>query len=155
MRDNAHNYRKGVLFQPIATLQGQGLLTSEGVLWRRQRLLAQPAFASRLALFGTVMEEEAQAVVRGWRQAARTGEPVNVSAWMHRLTFRVVGRALLGLAPETLDELGKQLQTVGQQLFPYLAAPLQAYLAPPKLGAHPWSAAFSPCCSRITPSPNR
>ena len=84
-----------------------------------------PLSPARLALFGTVMEEEAQAVVRGWRQAAHTGEPVNVSAWMHRLTFRVVGRALLGLAPETLDELGKQLQTVGQQLFPYLAAPLQ------------------------------
>ncbi len=126
LRDNAHNYRKGVLFQPIATLQGQGLLTSEGALWRRQRLLAQPAFRQhRLALFGAVMEEEAQAVVRGWHQAARTGEPVNVSAWMHRLSFRVVGRTLLGHAPETLDELGKQLQTMGQQLFPYLAAPLR------------------------------
>jgi cytochrome P450 len=126
LRDNAHNYRKGVLFQPIATLQGQGLLTSEGALWRRQRLLAQHAFRQhRVALFGTIMEEEAQAVVRCWHQAARTGEPVNISAWMHRLTFRVVGRALLGLAPETLDGLGKQLQTVGQQLFPHLAAPLR------------------------------
>jgi cytochrome P450 len=126
LRDNAHNYRKGMLFQPIATLQGQGLLTSEGALWRHQRLLAQPAFRQhRLTLFGTLMEEEAQAVVHGWRQAARTGEPVNISAWMHRLTFRVVGRALLGLTPETLDDLGQQLQAVGQQLFPHLAAPLR------------------------------
>jgi cytochrome P450 len=126
LRDNAHNYRKGVFFQPIATLQGQGLLTSEGALWRRQRLLAQHAFRQhRLALFSTIMEEEAQTVVHGWRQAARTGDPVNISAWMHRLTFRVVGRALLGLAPETLDDLGRQLQAVGQQLLPYLAAPLR------------------------------
>jgi cytochrome P450 len=126
LRDNAPNYRKGVLFQPIATLQGQGLLTSEGALWRRQRLLAQPAFhPHRLALFGTIMEEEAQAVVHSWRQAAHTGKPVNISSWMHRLTFRVVGRALLGLAPETLDDLGRQLQAVGQQLLPYLAVPLR------------------------------
>jgi cytochrome P450 len=125
LRDNAPNYRKGVFFQPIAALQGQGLLTSEGALWRRQRRLAQPAFRQhRLALFGTIMAEETQAVVRAWQQAARTGEPVNISAWMHRLTFRVVGRALLGLASEILDDLGKQLQAVGQQLFPYLAPPL-------------------------------
>jgi cytochrome P450 len=70
------------------------------------------------------MAEEAQAVVDGWRHAARTGEPINVAAWMHRLTFRIVGRALLGLAPETLHELGQQLQTVGRRLLPYLTTRL-------------------------------
>src|SRR5919205_2134846 len=52
LRDNAANYRKGVLFKPIAALQGQGLLTSEGDLWLRQRRLVQPAFHRRqLATF--------------------------------------------------------------------------------------------------------
>src|SRR5262249_9211016 len=37
LRENARNYRKGLLFKPIAALQGQGLLTSEGDLWARQR----------------------------------------------------------------------------------------------------------------------
>ena len=32
LRENAGNYRKGLLFKPIAALQGQGLLTSEGDL---------------------------------------------------------------------------------------------------------------------------
>ena len=123
LRDHAGNYRKGALFQSIAALQGQGLLTSEGDFWRRQRRLAQQAFRPQhLSLFGTIMTEEAQAVVHCWRQAAHTGEPINVAAWMHRLTFRIVGRALLGIAPEELDEVGRQLQAVGQQLFPYLAA---------------------------------
>jgi cytochrome P450 len=126
VRDNASNYRKGVLFRQIAALQGQGLLTSEDTLWRRQRRLAQQAFRQQhLALFGSIMQEEAQAVVHGWRQAAHTGEPVNVTAWMHRLTFRVVGRALLGLTPEALDDLGRQLQAVGRQIFPYLVPHLR------------------------------
>src|SRR5262245_17195556 len=47
LRENAHNYRKGLLFKPIAALQGQGLLTSEGDLWARQRRLVQPAFHRR------------------------------------------------------------------------------------------------------------
>lgn len=125
LRDNHSNYRKGVLFQSIAALQGQGLLTSDGALWRRQRRLAQQAFRPQhLAVLGTIMTEEIRGIMHGWRYAARTGEPINVAAWMHRLTFRIVGRALLGIVPEALDEMGRQLQAIGQQLFPYLATPL-------------------------------
>src|SRR6201988_4581228 len=40
-RENARNYRKVLLFKPIAALQGQGLLTSEGDLWVRKRRLVQ------------------------------------------------------------------------------------------------------------------
>jgi cytochrome P450 len=125
LRDKASHYHKGVLWQALATLQGQGLLTSDGALWRRQHQLAQQAFRPRqLALSGSIMAEEARAVVQDWRQAAGTGKPVNVAAWMHRLTFRIVGRALLGIAPAALDEVGWQLQAVGQRLSPHLTARL-------------------------------
>lgn len=128
LRDHASNYRKGRLFEPIATLQGQGLLTSEGTLWRQQRRLLQPAFHPRhIALSSAIMVEEAQEVAQGWRQAARTGQPLDVNAWMHRLTFRVVGRALLGLSPEALDHLGRHLQT--------LAGPLMRHFS---LGRQRW-----------------
>ena len=121
LRDHASNYRKGILFRSIAALQGQGLLTSEGELWRRQRHLANPAFRQRhVALFASIMAEEAQAVVESWRSIARTGKPINVVAWMHRLTFRIVGRTLLGIAPAALDEVARQLQAVGEQIMPYL-----------------------------------
>jgi cytochrome P450 len=123
LRDNASNYRKGLFFQPIAALQGQGLLTSEGALWRRQRHLAQPAFRQQhLALFAPIMVEEALAVVESWQQAAHTGKPINVAAWMHRLTFRIIGRALLGISPPMLDDVGRQLQEIGKQLLPSFAA---------------------------------
>jgi cytochrome P450 len=125
LRDNASNYRKGVLFQPIAALQGQGLLTSEGALWRQQRRLTQQALHQRhLPRFAPIVVEEAQAVVQRWCRMAHTGKPVNVAAWMHRLTFRIAGRLLLGITPENLDDVGQQLQAVGQQLFPYLTSPI-------------------------------
>ena len=74
LRDNAGNYRKGLLFKPIAALQGQGLLTSEGQRWLRQRRLVQPAFHRRqMATFAEVMVDEARAVVQEWRHAGRRG----------------------------------------------------------------------------------
>jgi cytochrome P450 len=123
LRDHVGNYRKGILFKPIARLQGQGLLTSDGELWRRQRRLIQPGFHPRqIALGSTTMVAEAQAVVHGWRQAAKTGQPVDVTVWMHRLTFRVMGRVLLGIAADALDEVGLQLQATAGPLMQYFSA---------------------------------
>ena len=123
LRDQAQNYRKGVLFANIAALQGQGLLTAEGEVWRQQRRLAQSALHRRhLERFGAVMADEIQGVVQGWHEVAKTEKPLNVAAWMHRLTFRVVGRTLLGIAPKALDDLGRQLQEVASRLWPHLTA---------------------------------
>ncbi len=135
LRDQAQQYRKGRLFRSIAAVQGQGLLTSEGDFWRQQRRLMQPVFRQRqVNLFYEAVIEEAQSLVKGWRHAAQTGEPVNITAWMHRLAFRVVGRALLGLDPADRDPLARHIESI--------AAPLMRHLAS---GArHPWLPAWVP-----------
>jgi cytochrome P450 len=121
LRDNAGNYRKGLLFKPIVALQGQGLLTSEGQHWLRQRRLVQPAFHRRqMATFAEVMVDEARAVVREWRHAEQTGTPINVAERMNRLTFNVVGRVLLGVAPDTLDEYSRQLKAIALRLLQHM-----------------------------------
>lgn len=124
LRDNAANYRKGTFFRSIARLQGQGLLTSEGEDWQAQRRVAQPAFrqSDQAAAYGAVMTEEAWDVADRWRHIARSQRPVNIAAWMHRLSFRIAGRALLGIEPAALDDLGRQLQGLGRQLKPILAS---------------------------------
>ena len=124
LRDNAANYRKGVFFRSIARLQGQGLLTSEGEDWQAQRRVVQPAFrqSDQAVLYGAVMTEEARDVADRWRDIARSERPVNIAAWMHRLAFRIAARALLGIEPGDLDDLGRQLQGLGRQLKPLLAS---------------------------------
>lgn len=123
LRDHASNYRKGILFRAIATLQGQGLLTSEGDLWRQQRRLVQPVFRPpHLARFASLMSEEIQDLVDHWRQMARQGKTLNIAGWMHRLAFRMMGRALLGIEPASLEPIGRRLEALGRQLFPYLSA---------------------------------
>ncbi|MGE3541486.1 MAG: cytochrome P450 [Candidatus Tectimicrobiota bacterium] len=124
LHEQARNYRKGVFFQTVATLQGEGLLTSDGALWQQQRRLLQALFQPRqLATLAPIVQEESQALVQAWQQAAQSGAPVHVSAWLHRFTFRVLARGVLGLPGTILTDLGRQLQALGAQLIPYLRLP--------------------------------
>ena len=50
--ENARGYHKSPNYGGLKVMLGEGLLTSEGDHWRRQRKLAQPAFhRDRLATF--------------------------------------------------------------------------------------------------------
>jgi len=123
LHDQAQRYRKGDRFKSIVSVQGRGLLTSEGGFWRQQRRLMQPVFRQQhVHWFYEVVIEEAQSMVYGWRHAARSREPVNVTAWLHRLAFRVVGRALLGLQPADLDPIARQIESIAALLIHHLAS---------------------------------
>jgi cytochrome P450 len=83
----------------------------------------QPVFRQRhVQVFYDVVMEEVQALMYAWQHAAQTGEPVHVSAWLHRLAFRVVGRALLGLHPEHLDPLARQIESIAAPLIHHLVS---------------------------------
>jgi cytochrome P450 len=70
---------------------GDGLLTSEGDFWRRQRKLAQPAFhRDRVASYADVMVRYAEDLAASWRD----GEVRDVHADMMLLTLRIVAKTL-------------------------------------------------------------
>ncbi len=112
LRTNGRNYVKPPrLTAQFELLLGQGLLTSEGAHWLRQRRLSQPAFhRQRLATLGSVMTTAAEETAGRWQGAARSGEPLDIASEMSHLTLRVVGRALLGA------DLSAQVGPVGSVL---------------------------------------
>jgi cytochrome P450 len=70
---------------------GEGLLTSEGDFWRRQRRLAQPAFhRDRVEGYGRVMVDYAERMLRGWSHGQRR----DAQADMMRLTLEIVTKTL-------------------------------------------------------------
>ncbi|MFO0662612.1 MAG: cytochrome P450 [Polyangiaceae bacterium] len=96
--ENAKNYKKSANYQGLRVLLGQGLLTSEGEFWRKQRKLAQPAFhRDCIQTFLATFKQCTEDMIARWeREVAGTGKPIDLHAEFMRLTFRVVGLCLLG-----------------------------------------------------------
>lgn len=110
LQDNNRNYGKGSLTSgALGLVLGQGLSTSEGGLWLRQRRLMQPVFHQRsVAAFGALMVADASATAERW--LTRPGGTVDVATEMSRLTQRVVTGALFGGGVD--DETGVIERTI-------------------------------------------
>jgi len=95
LQKNHKNYRKPVFFnRTMAYLVGQGLFSSEGDLWLRQRRLMQPAFhRQHLAKLFPLMVAAADTFVQE-REAAAPGEVVDLLDEMMHLTLRVASTTL-------------------------------------------------------------
>ena len=79
---------------------GNGVLTSEGEVWRRQRRMLAPLVTPRRisTSYVPIMVEEAERVARRWQEAGDAGGTVDASADMLELASRTIGRILFGAA---------------------------------------------------------
>jgi len=82
------------IYKPIL---GNGLVTSEGDFWRRQRKLSAPAFhPGRLAGYAASMTSDAQRMIKGW-ESNEGGEQIrDVHADLMRLTLEIACTTLFG-----------------------------------------------------------
>jgi cytochrome P450 len=98
LQENNRNYWKGNLIGRVKPLIGEGLFTSEGDFWRRQRRLAQPAFhRQRIESFATIMSTAGTRMLEAWAAPAADGTPIDFMEHMSRVTLRIVGQALFGI----------------------------------------------------------
>ncbi|HEX8510695.1 MAG TPA: cytochrome P450 [Propionibacteriaceae bacterium] len=77
---------------------GNGMLTSQGEVWHRQRRLLAPVFTRRriFTSYADVMAEEAQHLVARWRPSSTRNPEIEAHAEMVALTSRIIGRVLFG-----------------------------------------------------------
>ena len=104
---NHRNYTKGVGIDRIKLLLGNGIMTSEGDLWTRQRYMMQPMFHRRVITeFANVIDDVNERYIARWDTLARSGEPINVTDETSELTLEIVMRSILG---RDLDRLVQRL----------------------------------------------
>jgi cytochrome P450 len=99
LQDNYRNYPRSWMYRRIRPIIGDGLVSTEGEVWRRQRRMVQPAFThQRVAALAAPMTELAARLLDAWdARHADTGKPFDLAAEMVELTLRIVGRTLLGV----------------------------------------------------------
>ncbi len=92
LRGNHRNFIKNKGTRKVlAQALGQGLVTSEGELWRRQRRLTQPAFQhDQIEKYSVVMVDFTNTMQSGWHP----GEMRNIHSDMMRLTLEIVAQTL-------------------------------------------------------------
>jgi cytochrome P450 len=106
MLSNHRNYTKGDGMDRVKILLGNGIMTSEGDFWRRQRRMMQPAFHRRvIARFADLISEVNDKYAQRWAAAAARGEPVNISSDLSELTLEIVLRSIFGTDLARLEQM--------------------------------------------------
>ncbi len=97
LQENADNYRRTPFHDRMKAVLGEGMLTSDGARWQRQRRLLQPAFrAERIRRFVGIMVDAADGLARRWESAAAEGRTIDVSQEMSDLTLDIAVSCMFG-----------------------------------------------------------
>jgi cytochrome P450 len=97
LADNAKNYGKQtVSYRRLREFLGNGLVTSEGDFWKRQRRIENPAFhRERIARFADTMTRCADEMINAWEPRLTADEPFDVAREMMQVTLRIIGLTML------------------------------------------------------------
>ncbi len=113
---NHSNYVKGVGFERVKMLLGNGIIVSDGETWRRQRTMMQPAFSrssvTRLSAFIRAHNLELRDT---WSAHAGASEVIDVTEAMSHYALEVILRAIFS------TDLPQLLTATGTNPFAFLA----------------------------------
>lgn len=128
--ENRQNYGRGRGYQVLKLFTGEGLLTSEGDFWKRQRRLLQPPFTPKaVPLYVPEVTATLTKFLQRWDVYAANGAVIDVQAEMLKLTLQILGRTMfhLDLEEEAADLLAAfttAITLVGSKITAGLDVPL-------------------------------
>jgi cytochrome P450 len=103
------NFQKDRVIRNSRWFFGQGLLTSEGDFWLRQRRLSQPAFhRERVSSYAKIMTGYTEQMLASWKE----GEGRDVHQEMMQLTLRIVVRALFNVEAEQTTNISSAMNVL-------------------------------------------
>jgi cytochrome P450 len=94
---NHRNFTKGIGLDRVKILLGNGIMTSEGALWRSQRRMIQPLFHRRVVeQYADLIATSVDGLIARWQTSADRGEPINITDEMSELTLDIVLHSIFG-----------------------------------------------------------
>lgn len=112
---NYQNYKKGVGFERVKMLLGNGIIVSDGAFWRKQRRLIQPAFSKAMIESQVEMIQQCNLErMQKWTALAETGAAIDISYEASDLALDIVLRVLFS------DDVDTLLEQSGENPFAFL-----------------------------------
>ncbi|MFN8285569.1 MAG: cytochrome P450 [Chitinophagales bacterium] len=123
--DNSKNYTKSLAYDILKLLLGNGLLTSEGDLWKQQRRLIAPAFhRKKLEQLTAEMIELTEHAVE--RLKTKTGQQLDMALDLTDLTLQIISKAMFSSAVDEKSALvGKQITLLNEYSIEKLNQPFR------------------------------
>jgi len=102
---NHRNYSKGVGFERVKMLLGNGIIVSDGDFWRSQRRMIQPVFHRKIIASQTQMMQTCnESKLEDWRQKAASSTVIDITEEMSALALEVILRSLFSSDLDALIE---------------------------------------------------
>jgi cytochrome P450 len=97
LNETHRNFDKNtVIYNRFRNAFGNGLVTAEGVHWRRQRKLIQPSFRPKLIEgFSQIMLSSSNRTIKRWDDFCKSKTTFNLTEEMNMLTLEIAGKSLL------------------------------------------------------------
>ena len=109
-------YVKGPGFERVKMLLGNGLIVSDGDVWRRSRTMIQPAFSRQnVHRLMTVMVECCERRAAHWAEAAGAGATLNITAETCDFALELILISIFG------DDYERFIVTEGENPFAFLS----------------------------------
>jgi cytochrome P450 len=110
VQDADKYYKHFSIKRSVGAVAGNGIFTSDGEFWKRQRKLAQPAFhTKRIGSYANVMVEYAERTANAWHD----GEKLDVDRQMAHLTMEIISKTLFDAdVKDDVSQVGPAMESV-------------------------------------------